>query len=379
MEQSNYGERPRPKDTWALPNSQLLLDLDDASALAQAIVDAIRDPLLVLDQNLCVVTANHAFHQTFRINRQDIHGRPVYGLGDGQWDIPELRLLLEDVATQHTVMEDYEVERDFPPSGRRSMLLNAREVFNQRNTHTLILLAIEDVTDRRAAEREMAKLLQRKETQLQEMQHRVANSLHIIAGILLLKARMVQSEETRLHLRDAHQRIISVATVQQQLLTSNHGEPIEIGADPSMTDESHPIALRAQVKGGTASAAEAVSIGLIVTELVINAFKHAFVGGSAAALIVVDYEAVETGWRLAVSDNGIGTSADHLESGKATPGLGTIIVEALAKQLDARVAMWRNAHGTTVSVSHGMSDRGWPALTGDAVPDIGGALSAHAR
>src|SRR4029079_12306731 len=80
-----------------------------------------------------------------------------------------------------------------------------------------ILLAIEDVTRRRETEREKDELLQQKEILLQEMQHRVANSLQIIASILLLKARTVQSEETRHHLHDAHQRVMSVATVQQQL------------------------------------------------------------------------------------------------------------------------------------------------------------------
>ena len=373
MEPSNYRERSPPAGVLTWPKSRLVADLDDASALAQAIVDTIRDPLLVLDQDLRVVTANRAFHQTFRMSCQDIQGRPVYGLGDGQWDIPELRLLLEEVAPQRAVMEAYEVERNFPAIGRRSMLLNAREVFNQRSAPTLILLTIEDVTERRAAEREIAELLQQKETLLQEMQHRVANSLQIIAGILLLKARTVQSEETRLHLMDAHQRVMSVAAVQQQLLASRHGEPIEIGPylsrlcetlAASMTDDSRPISLKVQAEGGMASSAEAVSIGLIVTELVINAFKHAFVGDRTAGFLVVAYEATETGWRLAVSDNGIGKPKGHLDLEKTTPGLGTIIVEALAKQLDARVEVVRNPHGTTVSITHGTPDRAWPPLTG---------------
>lgn len=373
METSNYRTRSLPGAVLAWPNSQPFRDLDEAHPLAQAIVDTIRDPLLVLDQELRVVTANRAFHQTFRMNRQDIQGRPVYGLGDGQWDIPELRLLLEDVAPQHAVMEAYEVEQDFPIIGRRSMLLNAREVFNQRNPRNLILLTFEDVTDRRAAECEISKLLQQKETLLQEMQHRVANSLQIIASMLLLKARTVQSEETRLHLRDAHQRVMSLAAVQQQLLASSHGELIEIGPYlsrlcetlvASMTEDSRPISLKVHVERGMASSTEAVSIGLIVTELVINAFKHAFVHDRAAGLIVVAYKATETSWQLAVSDNGIGTSEGNLKLDKPTSGLGTIIVEALAKQLDARVEIWRNPKGTAVSITHGTWDRAWPPLTG---------------
>jgi PAS domain S-box-containing protein len=366
METSNSREPSLP------PKSQRRIDLEDAHSLAQAIVDTIRDPLLVLDQHLRVVTANRAFYQMFMINRQDVQDRPIYGLGDGQWDIPELRLLLKDVAPRHTVMEAYEVERDFPAIGRRSMLLNAREVFNQGG-QKLILLVIEDVTDRRAAEREIAGLLQQKETLLQEMQHRVANSLQIIMSILLLKARTVQSEETRLHLRDAHQRVMSVAAVQQQLLASNHGKPIEIGPYlsrlceallASMTDDSRPISLQVRAGDGAVTSAEAVSIGLIVTELMINTFKHAFVGDRAAGRLVVTYEAAEANWRLAVSDNGIGTPEGHLDLDKATPGLGTIIVEALAKQLDARVEVARNPRGTTVSITHGTLDRASPPLTG---------------
>ena len=108
---------------------------------------------------------------------------------------------------------------------------------------------------------------------------------------------------TRLHLMDAHQRVMSVAAVQQQLLASSRGEPIEIGPYLSrlcetlaalMTDDSRPISLKVQAEGGTASSAEAVSISLIVTELVINAFKHAFVGDRTAGFLVVTYEATET-------------------------------------------------------------------------------------
>ena len=264
------------------------------------------------------------------------------------------------------------MEREFPGIGRRSMLLNAREVVSQRNARKLILLTIEDVTERRAAEREAAELLRQKEMLLQEVQHRIANSLQIIASILLLKARTVQSEETRMHLRAAHQRVMSVAAVQQQLLATSHGDPVYIGPyltglsqalAASMTDDSRPISLKVQAERGTASSAEAVSIGLIVTELVINAFKHAFVGDEAAGLVVVAYEVAETSWRLAVSDNGIGASEGQLDSDKQRPGLGTIIVEALAKQLDARVEVTRSRRGTTVSITHGTPDRAWLPLT----------------
>lgn len=334
---------------------------DDRSGLAAAIVDTIREPLLVLDKYLRVVAASRAFCVTFKIRRQDVEGRLVYTLSNGQWDIPGLRLLLEKILPDPpTVMENYEIEQEFSGIGRRVMLLNAREVVNQRNAHKLILLAFEDVTARRAVEREMADLLHQQEVLLEEMQHRIANSLSIIASILLLKARTVQSEETRLHLQDAHQRILSVAAVQQHLQASRHGEQIELSPylsrlcealAGSMIGNTRSISITVQAPGGAATSAGAVSIGLIVTELVINALKHAFVEDSIRGRVLVAYEMAGSNWRLTVSDNGTGNS--YGKAADATPGLGTSIVKALARQLDSRIDVVMAPHGTSVTVTHG--------------------------
>ena len=169
------------------------------------------------------------------------------------------------------------------------MLLNARQVFEEEHPDsTLLLLAIEDITQRRDTEREKDELLRQKEMLHQEMQHRVTNSLQIIASILMLKARTAQSEETRQHLRDAHQRVMSVATVQQQLQPSGLGDRIEVGSylsklcdslRNSMIDHTSPHSLL-QAVTGTVESSQAVSLGLVTTELVINALKHAFPPGS---------------------------------------------------------------------------------------------------
>jgi len=330
----------------------------DSGALAAAVVDTVREPLLVLDKDLRVVLASRSFYGKFGMDGQDVQGRPVYALGDGQWDIPKLRSLLETIVMQHEVMEAYEVERSFFGIGRRTMLLNARKVLCAERSHPMILLAIEDVTERRTAEREMKALLLEKEVLLQEMQHRVANSLQIIASILLLKARTVQSEETRLHLYDAHQRVMSVAAVQQQLHSSGHREPIEIGPylsrlcetlAASMIGSDRPISMEVHVEGATATSSEAVSLGLIVTELVINALKHAFFDDLAGGRIIIGYDAAEPNWTLTVSDNGLGRPEGGPD--KMVPGLGTSIVEALAKQLGARVDVSNGPRGTTVSIT----------------------------
>ena len=341
-------------------NKKPFAGIQDGLALAQAIVDTIREPLLVLDEELRVVAASRSFYSMFNVGRQAVEGQAVYALGEGQWDIPELRLLLERILPARTVMEGYEVDQQFA-GGRRKMLLNARKVFYEGNPGAFILLSIEDITDRRNAEHKLADLLEQKETLLQEMQHRVANSLQIIASILLIKAKAVESDETRQHLHDAHRRVMSVAAVQTQLQGTRHGERILMAPyltqlcetlERSMVGENSPIKFKVQVEGGDASSTEAVSIGLIVTELVINALKHAFVDDTTAGVVVISYDVDGTNWRLTVCDNGIGKAEGQPE--KKPAGLGTSIIEALAKQLESRVELSKTPpHGTTVSIVHG--------------------------
>ena len=292
-----------------------LRHVKDGHSLAHAIVDTMREALIVLDRDLRVVAASRSFYQTFGASPRDTQGQLFYDLDNGQWNIPALRRFLEEVIPQHRAIEGYEVEHEFPTIGRRTMLLNARQIFEEEHPDsTLLLLAIEDITQRRDAEREKDELLRQKEMLLQEMQHRVANSLQIIASILMLKARTVQSEETRQHLRDAHQRVMSVATVQQQLQPSGRGDRIEVGPylsklcdslRNSMIDHSSPHSLLVQAVTGTVESSQAVSLGLVTTELVINALKHAFPPGHEGE-IVVRYDVDGAGWRLSVSDNGIG-------------------------------------------------------------------------
>ncbi len=118
---------------------------------ALSIVETAREPLLVLDGNLRVRTANHAFYESFQVLPADTEGRVVYDLGDGQWNIPRLRTLLEDILPHSNHFQDFEVEHVFPTIGERIMLLNAHRVKDVKEP--LILLAIEDVTVRRHAER----------------------------------------------------------------------------------------------------------------------------------------------------------------------------------------------------------------------------------
>lgn len=331
----------------------------DACALAQGIVDTVREPVLVLDNELRVIAASRSFYSAFKVSPEDTQGKLLYALGNGQWDIVKLRILLEKIIPEQGVMDGYEVEQDFPNIGPKTICLNARQVFYAGGAQTTILLGMEDITERRALEREKDELLRQKDVLLEELQHRIANSLQIIASIILMKARAVQSEETRLHLQDAHKRVMSIAAVQKQLHASGAGGLIEVAPylsrlcqtlAVSMIGDSRPIALIAVGAGGEATSRQAESLGLIVTELVMNALKHAFPDETVKGQIIVAYNVSGPNWQLSVADNGIGKPDGVFAQAKT--GLGTGIVRALSHQLDAQVATVAGPRGTTVSITH---------------------------
>jgi chemotaxis protein methyltransferase CheR len=340
-------------------------NLADAQTLALAIVDTLPEPFVVLDDSLRVLAASRCFYEHFREDPASTRGRRFFDLGDGQWDMPALRLLIETIIPEHSSMDNFEVEHDFVHLGRRTMLLNARLVRYEDQSSPTILIAFKDITERRAIEREKQDLLEETErllaqqqTLLREMEHRIANSLQIIASILLLKAGAVGSEETRLELRDAHQRVMSVAAVQSHLHSVHGIERIDIaayltklsaGLAASMIGPHHGIEIDVEADEGSLQSSEAVSLGLIVTELVINAIKYAFPTARGGARILVTFEFDESDWKLSVSDNGIGRNP---APAIASSGLGTAIVAALAKQLKAQIHEVSSAGGLRVEVTH---------------------------
>ena len=126
-------------------------EVQEEREYAENIIDTLREPLLVLDQNLRVVSANRSFYKTFHAKAEETAGGFVYELGDQQWDIPRLRELLEKIIPKNTFFEDFEVEHNFPHIGFKRMLLNARRIHHREGGEELILLAIEDATDRKLA------------------------------------------------------------------------------------------------------------------------------------------------------------------------------------------------------------------------------------
>ncbi len=131
-------------------------DLEAIETFSQNIVDTVREPLLMLDTTLRVHSANRAFYQTFHVSKEETENRLIYELGNGQWDIPALRTLLEDIVPKSSVFSDFELEHTFPVIGYRVMLLNARQL-KAGNHGELLVLAMEDVTASKQAEEELLK------------------------------------------------------------------------------------------------------------------------------------------------------------------------------------------------------------------------------
>ena len=328
---------------------------DDVGAtLALAVIGASQAPLLLLDGESQVIAASDSFVSLFGMESVPVRGRSLFALGDGEWNLPRLRSLLSAVASGEAHVDAYEIDMAGPGDRLRHLVLNARRLEFVEASSLRILLTVVDASAARAAEKLRNDLIRDKEILVQELQHRVANSLQIITSVLLQNARKVTSEESRMHLRDAHQRVMSVAAIQKQLAASSLSEVIIkpylaqlcqiIGA--SMIDDHDRISIEVNGDGSATSGDVSVSLGLIVTELVINALKHAFPEGRPG-LVTVDYQSGFEGWTLSVSDDGVGMSAAN-----DAAGLGTAIVNALANQLSATITVTDLEPGTGVSVVH---------------------------
>ena len=129
---------------------------DEASEFAESVINTVREPLISLDQDLRVVSVSRSFYEFFKVKPEETVGQLIYDLGNKQWDIPKLRELLETILPKKTTFDNYEVEHDFATIGRRVMLLNARQIQRAFGKERIILLAIEDITEKMKLQRELA-------------------------------------------------------------------------------------------------------------------------------------------------------------------------------------------------------------------------------
>lgn len=321
-----------------------------------AVVVLSNEPLLLLSADLQIIAASVSFCTAFDIDAATIVGRRLSALGNGEWAMPKLVSLLNATASGSVRIEAYEIDLKRPSQKTRHLVVNAQILDDGQLDHIRLLLAVSDVTEARAADRLKDDLLNEKAILIQEVQHRVANSLQIIASVLMQSARRVQSDEARGHLQNAHHRVMSIAAVQKQLSASKGGKVAlkayltllceSLGA--SMIADEDRLSIVVDVDDSVVEADVSISLGLVVTELVINALKHAF-PDQPKGKITVSYGSEGHDWTLTIADDGIG-----MPVGRAAPkpGLGTGIVEALTKNLQSELEVSSAEPGTVVTVRH---------------------------
>jgi chemotaxis protein methyltransferase CheR len=326
------------------------------------LVETVREGLLVLEPDLTIGFANRSFCHTFEVAPEETVGQKFYELGNGQWDIPGLRTALESIISGRTTIEAFEVDQFFPSIGRRVMMLNARKVYRPGNKIQQILLAIEDVTERVRLEREHAIAHERIGVLMQELTHRVKNSLQIIASMVMIEARSHKSGEGKAALERVSHRINALGQLYSKLSKANTVEVVDaatyldelcrdlIGSvHRDLIGSIHKeggtsIVLKSDIERVLLPTDRAIPIGLIVNELVTNAIKYAFPGESSGT-VKVALKRAPGELRLTVADDGKGIDPRRTDS-----GLGGRLVEGFAQQLGGRVERGSDTEGTAVHV-----------------------------
>jgi two-component sensor histidine kinase len=232
---------------------------------AQGIIDTLEEPLLVVDQGGCVLTGNRGFFETFRVGRDDTVGRSLFALGDGQWNIPELRRLLDDIIPKSAAIIGYEVNADFPALGRRTMCVSARRLVHPDNNSTSVLILFEDATERRRSEAE-------KDILLAETRHRMKNLLAIVRAIATQTTVEGQSGEVyreaflgRFEAVIRAEDLALAGSTQVDLSALVEQTLAPAGSERYRVDPGPPVRLRRY---------QVVPISLILHELVANAWKY---------------------------------------------------------------------------------------------------------
>ena len=300
----------------------MLIDIDAAKRgldFAEAIVETVREPLVILNQNLQVMKANKTFYATFQAARDETEGHLIYDLGNGQWNIPKLRELLENIVPAHSTFRDFEVTHDFEHVGRKVMLLNASEIFDPNAQARTILLAIEDATDRKQAE----EALRTTNAELQHfayaLTHDLQEPLRMVVNFTELLGREYAGklgEEADRFISYSVEGALRIEALLKALLA--YWEVTERGQDSFSSIDCGAVLAKVLLNLQAAIAengaivtsdplptvvAEEVMLTQVLQNLISNSIKYK---GDRAPRIHVSAEKDAEGWLFAVRDNGIG-------------------------------------------------------------------------
>jgi PAS domain S-box-containing protein len=353
------------------------LAVENAREYAESIVATVREPLIVLNGDLRVVSANRSFYRIFAVKPEETEGQLVYDLGNRQWDIPRLRELLEEIIPKNNTFEGFQMEHDFPTIGRRIMVLNARRIYRDADKTQLILLAIEDVTDRVRAAQEREVLIEELEAKNEELErftytvsHDLKSPLITIRGFLgLLERDMDRGNAERV--KADMRRIAAAADKMERLLRDllelarigrivNTPEKVSFG---DLAQEAvNTVGGRLKARGVKVEVGSA--LGMVygdrtrlreaVENLVDNAVK--FMGDQPEPLVQIGFRRDGDEPVFYVRDNGVGIDSQYHEKvfglfnrlhnkteGEGT-GVGLAIVKRIVETHGGRI--WIESKGT---------------------------------
>ncbi len=343
-----------------------LLDIDvvkrsldaaqEARDFADAIVETIREPLLVLDAEFRVVRATQSFCSMFQVSKQDTDGQLLFTLGNGQWDLPGLREVLTQVLPRDTAFDNFPVDHDFPSIGRKSMLLNGRQIQPRSGSPPLILLAIEDVTHQKQADR--AKLAAAQE----ETARRIARELHDdlvqqLASLAIEIGSYVatpprSSQLQKKELRSLQARVVRAAETARHVAYKLHPTELDdLGLETALRLHSEEFGQREGIDVAFQSRNLPPGIDRdiahclykVAQESLRNVVKHA---GAKRAAVSIESTADEV--RLTVEDFGAGFSVSLLET---TAGLGVMSMQERVQLAKGRFSIASEpGKGTRITV-----------------------------
>jgi two-component system CheB/CheR fusion protein len=307
----------------------MLIDIDAAKRgldFAEAIVETVREPLVTLNQNLEVVKANKAFYQTFRAAPEETEGRLIYDLGNGQWNIPKLRELLENILPANATFRDFEVTHEFEHVGRKVMLLNASEIFNPNAQARTILLAIEDATHRKQAEEALLATNAELQHFAYALTHDLQEPIRMVVNFTELLGREYAGklgEEANKYIAYSVEGALRIEALLKALLAywevSERAQDSFASLDSGAVLAKTLLNLQAAIaqSGATVTAdalprvvAEEVMLMQLFQNLISNSIKYR---GKQAPRIHVSAERDLEGWVFTVRDNGIGIDPQDAE------------------------------------------------------------------
>ncbi|MGO9256960.1 MAG: chemotaxis protein CheB [Bryobacteraceae bacterium] len=337
----------------------MLIDIDAAKRgldFAEAIVETVREPLVILNHNFQVLKANKTFYETFQSSREQTEGRLIYDLGNGQWNIPTLRELLENILPAHSTFRDFEVTHEFEHVGKKVMLLNASEIFDPNAQARTILLAIEDATDRKRAE----EALKTTNSELQHfayaLTHDLQEPIRMVVNFNQLLAQECAGKlggEADQFIAYSVEGALRIEALLKSLLA--YWEVTERGTDGFAAIDSGAVLAKvllnlqaAMAESGTivtsdplpTVVAEEVMLTQLFQNLIANSIKFR---GAEMPRIHVSAEKNAEGWLFSVRDNGMGIDPHDVDRvfgmfkrlhGKEIPGTG--IGLALCKRVVER-------------------------------------------